>query len=187
MSRASIRRSLSASGHLSSSSQCSTHIPPTFLLPSFLPTARRTFLTKRSASNSFWAPSYPHDHPSSVSQVPFIPPVPRKGQSSSAMSAVPVLPHVTYAIIEGSDQGARKRERKQKYLDSLMDKAGELSLRCKQLAFSRNIGSILTVSGSIIDAEGNWTAEEGRYKKTELCKEHDLDVRITQIWCSFEL
>jgi len=30
--------------------------------------------------------------------------------------------------------------------------------------------------GSVLDAEGNWTAEEGRYKKSELCKEHDLDV-----------
>ena len=34
-------------------------------------------------------------------------------------------------------------------------------------------GSSLT--GSILDAEGNWHAEEGRYKKTELCREHDLD------------
>jgi len=31
--------------------------------------------------------------------------------------------------------------------------------------------------GSIIDSNGEWRAEEGRYKKTELCREHDLDVR----------
>jgi hypothetical protein len=29
------------------------------------------------------------------------------------------------------DPKIRKRERKQRYLDSLMDKAGELSLRCR--------------------------------------------------------
>jgi magnesium transporter len=28
----------------------------------------------------------------------------------------------------------------------------------------------------VLDAEGNWTAQEGRYKKAELCKEYDLDV-----------
>jgi hypothetical protein len=33
------------------------------------------------------------------------------------------------------------------------------------------------VEGSIIDSNGEWRAEEGRYKKTELCREHDLDVR----------
>ena len=32
-------------------------------------------------------------------------------------------------------------------------------------------------AGSIIDSNGEWRAEEGRYKKTELCREHDLDVR----------
>ncbi|CAD6578699.1 MAG: magnesium ion transporter [Tremellales sp. Tagirdzhanova-0007] len=49
------------------------------------------------------------------------------------------------------EQGPKKKEKKQRFLDNLMDKAGELSLRC-----------------SILDAEGNWHAEEGRYKKTEL-------------------
>jgi hypothetical protein len=32
------------------------------------------------------------------------------------------------------------------------------------------------MEGSILDAEGSWTAEEGRYNKAELCKEYDLDV-----------
>lgn len=36
-------------------------------------------------------------------------------------------------------------------------------------------------SGSILDAEGNWTAEEGRYKKAKLCAEHDLDV--SDLYC----
>ena len=31
-------------------------------------------------------------------------------------------------------------------------------------------------TGSVLDSQGNWTAEEGRYKKTELCKQYDLDV-----------
>ncbi len=30
----------------------------------------------------------------------------------------------------GNTEDGRKRERKERYLDSLMDKAGELSLRC---------------------------------------------------------
>lgn len=37
----------------------------------------------------------------------------------------------------------------------------------------------LKTAGSILDAEGNWTAEEGRYKKSELCKDYDLDVSGT--------
>ncbi|KAK4686367.1 magnesium transporter, partial [Tremellales sp. Uapishka_1] len=89
-------------------------------------------------STSFWAPSYPTAE-ASTSQVPFTPPLPS--------SSPPV------------EDGVR-REKKDRYLDSLMDKAGELSLRC-----------------SILDSEGNWAAEEGRYKKAELCKEHDLDPR----------
>ena len=34
-------------------------------------------------------------------------------------------------------------------------------------------------AGSILDAEGNWTAEEGKYKKSELCRDHDLSVSRT--------
>jgi hypothetical protein len=36
---------------------------------------------------------------------------------------------------------------------------------------------LANIKGSIIDSNGEWRAEEGRYKKTELCREHDLDVR----------
>jgi len=37
------------------------------------------------------------------------------------------------------------------------------------------------MAGSILDAQGNWTAEEGCYKKSELCREHDLDVRRNEL------
>lgn len=36
--------------------------------------------------------------------------------------------------------------------------------------------AVVDDQGSIIDSNGEWRAEEGRYKKTELCREHDLDV-----------
>lgn len=32
------------------------------------------------------------------------------------------------------------------------------------------------MAGSILDSEGNWTAEEGKYKKSEICRDHDLSV-----------
>ena len=38
---------------------------------------------------------------------------------------------------------------------------------------------IKLTSGSILDANGNWTAEEGKYKKMDLCRAHDLDVSHT--------
>ncbi|WVR05459.1 hypothetical protein IAU60_002475 [Kwoniella sp. DSM 27419] len=103
------------------------------------PCSRRALSTRRFTS--FWTQSYPHTE---TSQVPYIPPAP---------SNVPMLPGP-------HSDGKRDTKQKQRYLDSLMDKAGELSLRC-----------------SILDSEGEWRAEEGRYKKTELCREHDLDPR----------
>jgi len=35
----------------------------------------------------------------------------------------------------------------------------------------------LTVPGSVLDAHGNWTAEEGTYRTLDLCRAHDLDPR----------
>lgn len=35
------------------------------------------------------------------------------------------------------------------------------------------------MTGSILDANGNWTAEEGTYSKMDLCRAHDLDVGVT--------
>ncbi|KAI9637861.1 putative magnesium ion transporter [Dioszegia hungarica] len=120
---------------------CPAYLPPTFLLPSVPPSTRRSLFTRRSTS--FWAQSYP-DNQASTSQIPYAPPSPTpRGASASP-----------------PPEEGRKKEKKQRYLDSLMDKAGELNLRC-----------------SVLDAEGNWTAQEGRYKKAELCKEYDLDPR----------
>jgi hypothetical protein len=34
------------------------------------------------------------------------------------------------------------------------------------------------LAGSVLDADGEWTLQEGRFKKAELCKEYDLDVRL---------
>lgn len=39
------------------------------------------------------------------------------------------------------------------------------------------------MSGSVLDASGEWTAEEGKYKKVSLCKEYDLDVSERQNPC----
>ncbi len=35
---------------------------------------------------------------------------------------------------------------------------------------------LILTPGSILDANGNWTAEEGTYRKMDLCRAHDLDV-----------
>ncbi|WVF72062.1 hypothetical protein IAT40_006874 [Kwoniella sp. CBS 6097] len=118
----------------------------------------RSLSTRRWTS--FWTHSFPNSAAAaatgtqtSTTQVPSLPPSP---PDSNGHSASPYAPE-----LDGrAASGLGKRDKKQRYLDSLMDKAGELSLRC-----------------SVVDAEGNWTAEEGRYKKTELCREHDLDPR----------
>ncbi|OCF41425.1 magnesium transporter [Kwoniella heveanensis CBS 569] len=120
----------------------------------------------RSLSTKRWTSFWTHSFPSSSApatatisqaQVPSLPPSPPDAQGHGPSYASDMAG-------PGSGPGlgrpTGKRDGKQRYLDSLMDKAGELSLRC-----------------SVLDAEGNWTAEEGRYKKTELCREHDLDPR----------
>jgi hypothetical protein len=124
----------------------STHLPPW--------THCRSSLSARfSSTNSFWSQSYPPSRPESspnVPSVPFIshPPRPQVGNVSN----VPIIPHVTSAIAEraeaeanetGREPGSRKRERKQRYLDSLMDKAGELSLKCES-SRTNNQGCSLT-------------------------------------------
>nr|XP_018263656.1 magnesium transporter [Kwoniella dejecticola CBS 10117]OBR85814.1 magnesium transporter [Kwoniella dejecticola CBS 10117] len=119
--------------------------PPTLakILPPPCRCQRRTLFSKRGTS--FWSHSYPATE---VPQVPYTPPPPDLSGKVIAGEARE----------EGVD--GQRKDRKQRYLDSLMDKAGELSLRC-----------------SVLDSEGNWTAEEGKYKKSELCREHDLDPR----------
>lgn len=91
---------------------CPAYLPPTFLLPSVPPSTRRSLFTRRSTS--FWAQSYP-DNQASTSQIPYAPPSPTpRGASASP-----------------PPEEGRKKEKKQRYLDSLMDKAGELNLRCE--------------------------------------------------------
>ena len=79
---------------------------------------------KRSAS--FWTPSFPSDSNTSL-QVPYLPSIPAV-PGTSVLPSVP-SPHL---VAQAPDQ-AKKRERKQRYLDNLMDKAGELSLRCEYI------------------------------------------------------
>lgn len=83
----------------------------------------RSSISKRAASTSFWSHSFPHGGEDAT----FVPYVPN----------VPAVPPVHPQIVPSSspvgqlmDLGAKKREKKQRYLDNLMDKAGELSLRC---------------------------------------------------------
>lgn len=126
----------------------STPIRPRVIFRAIPPSCRcRTFLSRRRTS--FWAPSYPESNPhTSTLQVPFTPPPPTDNDSGR-------LPEETGpgAIV------AEPRDKKNRYLNSLMEKAGELSLKC-----------------SILDAEGNWGAEGQKYTKLELCREYDLDV-----------
>ncbi|KIY34306.1 magnesium transporter [Cryptococcus gattii E566] len=127
----------------------STPIRPRAIFRAIPPSCRcRTFLSRRRTS--FWAPSYPESNPhTSTLQVPFTPPPPTDNDSGR-------LPEETGpgAIV------AEPRDKKNRYLNSLMEKAGELSLKC-----------------SILDAEGNWGAEGQKYTKLELCREYDLDPR----------
>ena len=95
------------------------------VLPSHL-LSRPLPISCRSSSS---AQTFHHLDVSSTPHVPFAPPVPRHSVAPNAH--VPIIPHVTSAVVEGSKDGAKKRERKQKYLDSLMEKAGELSLKCE--------------------------------------------------------
>jgi magnesium transporter len=52
------------------------------------------------------------------------------------LSNVPIVPHIgtpPEGPGAGKEAGSKKEKRKQKYLDSLMDKAGELSLKCESV------------------------------------------------------
>lgn len=90
-----------------------------------IPFCRQNIFSLRSSSST---QTFHHLDVSTTPHVPFSPPVPR--HNLGVNNHVPSVPHVTSAVVEGRD-GAKKRERKQKYLDSLMEKAGELSLKCE--------------------------------------------------------
>ncbi|BEI81877.1 hypothetical protein CcaverHIS002_0210370 [Cutaneotrichosporon cavernicola] len=103
----------------------------------------RGILTQRATS--FWAPSYP---------------APEKNHKIEE-TPMPPLPEARGGLIpETASSSSTKSHRRDRYLDSLMDKAGHMYLKC-----------------SILDANGNWTAEEGTYRKMDLCRAHDLDPR----------
>lgn len=75
---------------------------------------QRSFLTRRSTS--FYTHSYPQQGSSSGVEIPYIPPAPERVSEGEA---------------GGVGEDGKRKERKAKYLESLMDKAGELSLRCE--------------------------------------------------------
>jgi hypothetical protein len=75
---------------------------------------QRSFLTRRSTS--FYTHSYPQQGSSSGVEIPYIPPAPERLAEGEA---------------GGVGEDGKRKERKAKYLESLMDKAGELSLRCE--------------------------------------------------------
>jgi magnesium transporter len=75
---------------------------------------QRSFLTRRSTS--FYTHSYPQQGSSSGVEIPYIPPAPERLAEGDA---------------GGVGEDGKRKERKAKYLESLMDKAGELSLRCE--------------------------------------------------------
>lgn len=109
-------------------------------------------------TTSFWSTSYPTPvQDAAADKVPTPPPLPAPS-----------------AVTQTEESDRQRARRQQRYLDSLMNKAGEVGLQCK----SKERGRELT-PGSILDANGNWTAEEGKYRKMDLCRAHDLDVSHT--------
>lgn len=74
----------------------------------------RTLLTRRGAS--FWAPSYPNNPGNTV---------PPAGEE------LPPLPTMSPVTEPPKAATPRVLHRKERYLDSLMDKAGEMGLQCR--------------------------------------------------------
>lgn len=140
----------------------------------------RTLAVKRkssfwapSHSTNFWSPNPPPD-PSKGDEgrVPDVPPSP---DLTVSVAAPPLpAPSAVTEVGEGDEECSPHQIRKQRYLDSLMDKAGELNLHCECAIW----GPTADAPGSILDSKGNWTVEEGSYKKTDLCRAHDLDVSL---------
>lgn len=113
--------------------------PPTYLL-------QATYFTRRSTS--FYTNSYPQSSSSGV-EIPYTPPSPTPEKSSSSS-------HPENEVYEDG----RRKERKAKYLESLMDKAGELSLRCK--ASHQTVWAWL-----ITEAQSSIRTENGELKKVD--------------------
>jgi len=85
----------------------------------------RTYFTRRSTS--FYTNSYPQSGLSGV-EIPYTPPSPASDKPTSSRNEY------------GVHEDGRRKERKAKYLESLMDKAGELSLRCMSILSVRDHG-----------------------------------------------
>ena len=107
------------------SPKISPHAAASSLSPILPPRQCRTFFSKRSST--FWTQSFPQQI-TSDSNTPYVPPTP------SGSSVVP-LPNPV-------DPSVKKRERKQRYLDTLMDKAAELSLRCMFWCSSSSVSEL---------------------------------------------
>ena len=86
----------------------------------------RTYFTRRSTS--FYTNSYPQSGLSGV-EIPYTPPAPATDKSASSSNNE-----------HGVHEDGRRKERKAKYLESLMDKAGELSLRCMSSLLTLDYG-----------------------------------------------
>ena len=92
--------------------------PPTYV-------QERTYFTRRSTS--FYTNSYTQSGLSGV-EIPYTPPSPASDKPTSSRNEY------------GVHEDGRRKERKAKYLESLMDKAGELSLRCISILLVRDYG-----------------------------------------------
>jgi magnesium transporter len=125
MSRYGFIRAVASSSKVQITPRSISHIPPEGASRSQC----RTFLTKRS--KSFWSPSYPPPDHAESPQVPFTPPRPSSDHFPivAAGPDAKSAPHILYA--DSEEPMTKTRDRKQRYLDSLMDRAGELSLRCE--------------------------------------------------------
>ncbi|GMK59247.1 hypothetical protein CspeluHIS016_0702620 [Cutaneotrichosporon spelunceum] len=107
------------------------------------PQLSRGILTRRATN--FWASPYSASDQDNNDEDTSMPPLPAGGGG---------------LISETTSSSSTNEGRRERYLNSLMDKAGHMYLKC-----------------SILDANGNWTAEEGTYRKMDLCRAHDLDPR----------
>jgi hypothetical protein len=65
-----------------------------------------------------------------------------------------------------------------------MHRAGELSLRCECFLETATVhgnptACLSAMAVTTIDSEGNVITEQGTLKKSDLCRQHDLDVSIS--------
>jgi len=117
----------------------------------------RTYFTRRSTS--FYTNSYPQSGLSGV-EIPYTPPAPASDKPASSSNNE-----------NGVHEDGRRKERKAKYLESLMDKAGELSLRC--------MSSLSSESWLMIKAQSSTQMENGELRKVGIKR---LNFVVNTIW-----